>query len=119
MSKSALFALNTMDLLANPNETHFIGHNGSAKVSYFRQLALTSQQHQERGLQGSKQSSVHCGARYKPLKNPLKTHIAKLSHLEKHLPTSSKQFRHKQAHCGMLQQAMLIVCLLHCLTSTL
>ena len=45
MSESALFALNTMDPLANPDETHYIGHDGPDKISYFSQLALGSQQH--------------------------------------------------------------------------
>ena len=63
MSKSALFVLNTMDLLTNLDETHSIGHNDLAKDSYFSQLALASQQHQGKGLQGSKQFIAYCGAR--------------------------------------------------------
>ena len=43
MSKSALFALNTMDPLINPDKTHYIGHNVLAKVSYFSQLILASE----------------------------------------------------------------------------
>ena len=106
MSKSALFALNIMDLLTHLDETHYIGHNHPAKVSYFSQLALASLQHQGKELQGIKQSIANCGARYKPLKKPPKTHIAKLTHLEKHLPESSKQFRHKQSHCGTFQHIL-------------
>ena len=70
MFKSALFALNKTDLLTNPDETHYMGHNGPAKVSYFSQLALESQQHQGKGLQGSNQYIAHCSARYKPLNKP-------------------------------------------------
>ena len=44
MSRSASFALNTIDLLTNPDEAHYIGRNGPAKVFYFSQLALESQQ---------------------------------------------------------------------------
>ena len=70
MSKSTLFALNTIDPLENPDETHYIGYNNPVKVSYFIQLALESQQHQGKGLQGPKQSIAHCSARYKPLNKP-------------------------------------------------
>ena len=58
MSKSASFALNTIDLLTNPDKTHYIVHNGPAKVPYFSQLALASQQYQGKELQRVK--AVHC-----------------------------------------------------------
>ena len=50
MSKSAPFALNTLDPLTNPDEIHYIGHFSPAKFLYFSQLALASQQYQGKEL---------------------------------------------------------------------
>ena len=59
MSENALFALNKIDPLADPDKTHYIGHNGPAKVLYFSQLTLASHQYQGKELQGSKQPIAH------------------------------------------------------------
>ena len=94
MSKSALFALNTMDLLdKSRHETHYImGIMAHAKVSlYFSQLALASQQHQGKELQRVK--AVYCALQHQiqtPKQTRLRHTIAKLTHLEKHLPASIK-----------------------------
>ena len=96
-----------MDLLTNPDETHYIGHNSPAKVSYFSQLALGSKKGQGKELQGVKALCCILWHQIKTLTNPLETHIAKLTHLKKLLPANSKQFMRKQARHGILQQVII------------
>ena len=52
MSGSALFTLNTMDPLTNPDEAHYIGNNSPSKVSYFSQLALEAKKIKRKSSKG-------------------------------------------------------------------